>query len=261
MKNRNIILGTILIVCAIFTTTIIISCNKKSTNPIGATTTTVSHPKTRSDNYSELGLDITQHYVTIASVSDIHDILHTTFVQSKLATWGFTINHDSTMVKLVDENSGTYAYTINLYTGSASIYAGLVITRFTESNKIFSVYLAKAVTVDETTTTSLTSLSSGINYLDTGDDVPKSLQWWKDCLGAAMASLLTGGSTLSNIAMTILCADQPEACLAACVIHCTVAGMYPHTMTDYELYTWLCTNYYIDCDKTVYESTFTFSSI
>lgn len=170
------------------------------------------------DDYSALGLDITQQSSYLDSNEGLKGLLTTQAVTGLLAAHGVAINSEQLYTKVLDNNSGNYRYTVHL-SGQNSTY-GLVITPFCEAEKIYKIDLTYMDDVNDSMSYHMIDMGgydlSGAHYLS---KLEAQWQSWKGCMVAKWQTLT------NDFTGSVTCALAPEMCLAACAISCS--GLLP----------------------------------
>ncbi|MBE2289114.1 MAG: hypothetical protein IAE95_06135 [Chitinophagaceae bacterium] len=258
MKQTKIIFATI--VAFISISVGIISCTKERQEEVIQSPPKEVNAQKYSSNYSDLGLDISQHGDYIQNNPSLVDIVFGPYVAYGLSQDSLSINDDSLYTKLVDQNSGKTAFAISLNSPDSNTKAGLIIYRYDDSALgIYEMYVVKTVTNGNSKTTYMKSIGHPFEEIDSpGDSANRPYRDFKSCMIAAWHAIT------DDLAGTIACALNPDICLAACLIHCAIASATVAcdnpTPTQAEALQCLCSLHIIKCDVTVAQNAYRFTS-
>ncbi|MBS1630417.1 MAG: hypothetical protein JST27_10205 [Bacteroidetes bacterium] len=234
--NRMMKLG--IVICGLALCLTAMSCQKESELHQPKKGKNMQAVAREANDYSALGLDITQQSSYLDSNQGLDGLLTTQAVTDLLAAHGVAINSGRIYTKMLDNNSGNYRYTVGL-SGQNSTY-GLVITPFCEAQKIYKVDLTFMSDVNDPLSYHMVDMGgydlSGATYID---KLKAQWQSWKGCMVGKWQTLT------SDLTGSLACAFAPQSCLAACALSCS--GLLPsgakcaefEDMTPDEIVDWI----------------------
>jgi hypothetical protein len=232
---------SITITAVLFASAALIACKKKTAQsplvPIAETS-----KQTRSQNYSELGLDITEVSAAIETHPDAKAFINAPFLVSELSRFGARVLAPN-CTKHIDKITRGVAYSFNLEFADGSTGC-LVARKYGAAGLVFESMICKVQQIGTASSNTTFALLNGNSTLGGYEALPNSWQQWKDCFTASWNTLT------DDLTGALACSLAPPSCIAAIVIHC---GFEPaHNLTsNADILTWLCNNGYINCNGVV----------